>query len=294
MLSSFILAAAVAFGPAEAKLAHSTAKDLVAMCTPRDAGTVRGRIAANFLLDAASRTGADVVADRFVADTPRGRRTFTNLVAEFRFSVDAEWVVLVSHFDTKPGVDCPGANDGASTSGLLVALAQALRSAEAPHANVMLLWTDGEECMKSYTADDGLWGSRHAARKLKESGRKVKAVVCLDMLGDADLNISLPRNTSPALRRIALFAAKKAGLAGRVAEIPELVRDDHSPFLEEGFKSVVLIDFEYGGEPGANDYWHTEKDTIDHVSEQSLLASGRLVAGMLGVLLSAPPANAAP
>lgn len=287
MLSAAILAAALAFEPADARFAYDTAKDFVAKCTPRDAGTVRGRIAANYLLDAASRTGADVALDRFVAETPKGKRNFTNLTAEFKNDPDGEWTVLVSHYDTKSGVRCPGANDGASTSALLVALARRLCEWRTPRGNVMLVWTDGEECMQSYSENDGLWGSKRAAKQLKESGRKVKAVVCLDMLGDADLNISIPGNTSPALRKIALYAAKKARLAGRVAEIPELVLDDHVPFLKAGFKSVDLIDFAYGSAPGANDYWHTENDTVEHISEKSLLESGKLTAEILNVLLAA-------
>ena len=293
MLSASILAAALAFGPAEARFAYDTAKDFVAKCTPRDAGTLRGRFACNYLLDAVSRLGADVRAERFEADTPKGRREFANLVAEFKTSEDGEWVVLVSHYDTKPGVKCPGATDGASTSAILVALAKALRGDCGLAGNVMLLWTDGEECMESYSAGDGFWGSRYAARRLRESGRKVKAVICLDMLGDRDLGISLPANSSPALRRIALYAARKAGAADKVAEIRELVRDDHVAFLEEGFKAAVLIDFAYGSAPGANDYWHTERDVIDNVSEESLLVSGRIAAEMLGALLKpAAPASA--
>ena len=246
---------------------------------------MRSMLAANFLLDAASAAGADVRRDMFVAKTPKGERRFTNLVATFKTSPDAPWVVIVSHYDTKPGVDCPGANDGASTSGLLVALAGILRSQRSLRDNVMLIWTDGEECMKAYVEDDGLWGSRHAAKALKESGANVKAVICVDMLGDRDLHVSIPRNSSPALSKIALHAAKKAGVADKVSSVDILVKDDHVPFLEAGFKAIDLIDFEYGSAPGLNDYWHTDKDTTDKISEESLLVAGKLVSGMLDILL---------
>ncbi len=284
MLGAF-LAAALVFSPTDAKLADRTTREFVAKCTPRDAGTVRGRIAANFILDAASAAGCDVYLDRFTAKTPKGERTFTNLKTEFCSDPGGEWVVLLSHYDTKPGVKCPGANDGASTTGLLVALANTLADWRMPRGNVMLLWTDGEECMESYGPNDGFWGARHAAAALKASGRKVKAVICLDMLGDRDLGISLPRNSSPALRKIALYAAKKAGVADKVMEIEDLVKDDHVPFMEQGFKAIDLIDFNYGSAPGLNDYWHTEQDTPDKLSEQSFLISGRLVCEMLNVLL---------
>ena len=58
--------------------------------------------------------------------------------------------------------------------------------------------------------------------------------------------------------------------------------DDHVAFLERGFKAIDLIDFEYG--PG-NSYWHTPDDTMDHVSEASLLRAGRLVTELLNILL---------
>lgn len=282
---ALLLAASLAFSPADAKLAYETASGLVERHTPRDPGTTRGMLAANFILDAASAAGADVRRDVFVAKTPKGERRFTNLVSTFRASSDAPWVVLVSHYDTKPGVNCPGANDGASTSGLLVALAGALRSQRVLHDNVMLIWTDGEECMDAYAEDDGLWGSRHAAKSLKESGAKVKAVICVDMLGDSDLHVSIPRNSSPALSKIALLAAKRAGVADKVSRLDMIVKDDHVPFVEAGFKAIDLIDFEYGSAPGLNDYWHTEKDTMDKVSEASLLVAGKIVAGMLNILL---------
>ena len=282
---SVFLAASLVFSQADANLAFKTATGLVENHTPRDSGTTRSMLAANYLLDAASAAGADVRRDMFVAKTPKGERRFTNLVASFKRNPDAPWVVLVSHYDTKTGVDCPGANDGASTSGLLVALAGVLYNHRTQNDNVMLIWTDGEECMNAYVEDDGLWGSRHAAKSLKESGVKVKAVICLDMLGDKDLHVSIPKNSSPALSKIALAAAKKAGVADKVSRVDLLVKDDHVPFLEAGFKSIDLIDFEYGSAPGLNDYWHTAKDTVDKISEESLFTAGKLVVGMLDILL---------
>ena len=282
---SALLSASLVFSQADANLAFKTATGLVENHTPRDSGTTRSMLAANYLLDAASAAGADVRRDMFVAKTPKGERRFTNLVASFKRNPDAPWVVLVSHYDTKTGVDCPGANDGASTSGLLVALAGVLYNHRTQNDNVMLIWTDGEECMNAYVEDDGLWGSRHAAKSLKGSGVKVKAVICLDMLGDKDLHVSIPKNSSPALSKIALAAAKKAGVADKVSRVDLLVKDDHVPFLEAGFKSIDLIDFEYGSAPGLNDYWHTAKDTVDKISEESLFTAGKLVAGMLDILL---------
>ena len=280
---ALILAAALEFTPQDAELAFNRAQELVENCSPRDAGTVHGRIASYRILDAASAVGADVRRDVFRAMTPAGEKEFINLYAEFKDgNPSSRWVVVVSHYDTKPGVKCPGANDGASTSGLLVGLANAVSNWKTSKGNLMLVWTDGEECMSAYGSGDGLWGSKRAADYLVEKGRPVQAVICVDMLGDRDLSISVPSNGSLALSKLAIIAAKKAGYPGLVQTIPELVKDDHVPFLEKGFKAIDLIDFNYG--PG-NSYWHTPQDTMDKISKESLLKGGRILAELLNILL---------
>ena len=282
-MTALLLSAALAFTPADARVAYAAARVLVAECTPRDAGTIRGRIAANRLLDMASASGADVRRDVFRAATPRGEREFANLYAHFvSGSRAAKWVVLVSHYDTKPGTSCPGANDGASTSGLLVGIANAFANWEPPRGNLLLVWTDGEECMHSYSEGDGFWGSKRAAEYVAGLGIAVQAVICLDMLGDRDLSISVPANGSAALAKIAVAAARRAGCPDLVRPTSDLVKDDHVAFLEKGFKAIDLIDFSYG--PG-NSYWHTPEDTMDKVSAESLYRSGRVVVEMLNILL---------
>lgn len=283
MLAAVLLAVALEFTPNDAHISHVVARSLVEDCTPRDSGTIRGRIASNRILDFASAAGADVRRDVFRAGTPKGEREFVNLYAEFRCGDEsARWVVVVSHFDTKPGVDCPGANDGASTSGLLVGLANAVTRWRTPKGNLMLIWTDGEECMESYGPADGLWGSRRAVEYVRARTRAVQAVICVDMLGDRDLAITVPANGSPALTKIAMYAARRIGLPDLVRPVAETVTDDHVPFLRAGYKAIDLIDFSYGPD---NSYWHTPKDTMSAISEESLLKSGRLLAEMLNILL---------
>ena len=282
MLALF-LAVSLAFTPQDARLSYQTAQKLVDEFTPRDAGTIRGRIAANHILDVASSLGADVRRDVFRAMTPKGEKEFVNLYAEFASGDEnSRWVIVVSHYDTKPGTKCPGANDGASTAGLLVGLASACVNWKEPKGNLLIVWTDGEECMESYGPNDGFWGSRRAVEYVEGKSRLVQAVICVDMLGDRDLEISIPANGSPALTKIVQHAAKRIGSPDLVKPISEHVKDDHVPFLEKGYKAIDLIDFSYGPN---NSYWHTPQDTVDKISEESLLKSGRLLAELLNILL---------
>lgn len=281
---SLLLASALVFSHGDARKSYSVACSLVLTHTPRDAGTLQGKRAADYLRSSAAMVGARAHVESFTATTPAGMREFNNVVAEWETCPTGSWVVVVSHYDTKPYTKCPGANDGASTSGLLVGLAQALANCNGGKGNTMLMWLDGEECMYTYSSIDGLWGSKEAAKRLKASDRKVKAVICLDMLGDSDLKIFLPRNTSPELRRLAIECAKRRGYGNIIEEMMESVKDDHLPFRSMGYSAIDLIDFEYGSAPGLNDYWHTSKDTIDKISIFSLETAGEIVCEMINSL----------
>ena len=290
-LSFFTLhlsAAPIEFTEADAHVAFTAASNLVERCTPRDAGTMRGRLAANWILDRVSRTGVDASLDKFRAPTPDGERPFANVIVEFPgMKTNAAWIVVMSHFDTMPniGEGFQGANDGASTSGLLIALVRAIRRAGRQPENIALVWTDGEECRRSYGPNDGFQGSRRLAESYRARNRAVKAAICLDMLGDKNLNITIPANTTPILKNIALAAAKRIGAVSMIKAKDDIaVKDDHSAFLEIGYPSIDLIDFDFGSAPGLNDWWHTSHDTLDKVSTASLLVSGRLTAEILNAL----------
>ncbi|MBR4476554.1 MAG: Zn-dependent exopeptidase M28 [Kiritimatiellae bacterium] len=279
LASMLMLSASLLFTEGDADFAYGCAGEMVKRHTPRDAGTLRGRLACNWLMDTIASQGADVRRERFRVDTPKGEREMANLSCSFRTNPEDGWVVLLSHYDTKPGTGCPGANDGASTSALMVALARMIVERGLPRGNLMMIWTDGEECMNSYGPNDGLWGSRHAAEMLKRKGIKVRAVICLDMLGDKDLKITIPRNGDATLARIACHSARRMKLGdGFIEMVREEVKDDHVAFRDQGWRAIDLIDFSY-------DHWHTEEDTMDKISVESLHKSGMLVAEILNIIL---------
>jgi Zn-dependent M28 family amino/carboxypeptidase len=283
---SLILASALlSFGESDAQYSYDIAAKLVSRYTPRVAGTPRGAYAANFIFNEVTSTGADARVDKFEAVTPEGRKQFCNVYAKFVFDPSQPWIVLLSHFDTKKGVDCPGANDGASTTGLLTSLSNILiRERLSLKRNLLFVWTDGEECYKEYSENDGLWGAKRALEHIKSQDYSVRAVVCLDMLGDKNLNISLPQNTTPVMRRLVRLAAKRTGFGKYISEINDSVIDDHAPFFNAGYNVVNLIDFMYGSEEGRNDYWHTSKDIMENISVKSLEISGKLLVEIINIL----------
>lgn len=171
--------------------------------------------------------------------------------------------LLVSHYDTKVGIpNFVGANDGASTTGLLIALAN---GTDWP---VMCLLVDGEECVEEYSAIDGLHGSWFAA---KEGVGGTLPVIVLDMLGDKDFTPTLSENGSTRLNGLIFRAAAEAGIP---LERGGEIIDDHVPFAAYRRTVANIIDFEYGPD---NCYWHTEEDTLDKLSADSLAKTVALV-----------------
>lgn len=263
---------------------------------PRDAGTAGAAAAAHYLAARLQALGVTAVTDEFRDPTPAGERVFRNVLALLDGPSD-RLVILASHYDTKAGVspDFAGANDSGSSTGLLLALAPLLGRPAAPAPDIVLAFLDGEECHTRYGPRDGLHGSRRLARRLQADGRatNVLAVIVLDMIGDRDLTVTVPRNATPALMQTAFRAAREEGARQQFALGGGPVIDDHVPFLEAGMPAVDLIDFAYGSAPGLNDYWHTPADTLDKLSPASLRTVGRVTVRMLNHLAScsssAPP-----
>ena len=265
----------------------------LAAFSPRDAGTPGARQAAGHLLARLQAVGVQATLDAFTDETPGGKTTFWNVMgvipAAGRRAAKAPWIFLGSHFDTKSGLGggFEGANDSASSSGLLLELARVLQAAGPLPVNIGIAFFDGEECLHSYTARDGLHGSVHAARALCLNRRvdQVRAVIILDMIGDKDLTVTIPRNSTSDLVARVFRAAAAEKVRDKFTLMAGALLDDHRPFLEAGMPAVDLIDFEYGSAPGRNDYWHTPQDTLDKLSAESLGIVGRVVIRVLNDLM---------
>ena len=307
MLAGFLLVAsgcrpvpspkAAAFKPIvpsvlDADNALAEARALVAL-SPRAAGTPGARQAAGHLLVRLQAVGVQSTLDAFTDETPADKTTFWNVMgvipAAGRRASKAPWIFLGSHFDTKSGLGAgfEGANDSASSSGLLLELARVLQAAGPLPVNIGIAFFDGEECRYSYAAHDGLHGSVHAVRALCLNRRvdQVRAVIILDMIGDRDLTVTIPRNSTSDLTARVFRAAAAEKVRDKFALMAGALLDDHQPFLEAGMPAIDLIDFEYGSAPGRNDYWHTPQDTLAKLSAESLGIVGRVVIRVLNDLM---------
>ena len=263
----------------------------------KDSGTPGAANAAFYLQSRLRAMGAEAEIDEFVDESPKGAIKFRNVIGRIPGPGDGV-IILGGHYDTKSGMKkgFEGANDGGSSTGILLELARLTTEACRAGAitrTVMIVFFDGEECMVHYGPQDGLHGSRHMAnRLLKESrARDVKAVIVLDMVGDRDLTVTLPMNSTPFLVSSLFDAAHAENTRGRFSLYPFEVGDDHDPFLKAGIPAIDILDFRYGSARDLNDYWHTEEDRMDKISADSLGVVGRVTLRMLNDLLKDPVAG---
>ena len=161
-----------------------------------------------------TKNGARIETDDFTATTPRGPIAVHNIIGKFNVTADPKQsiFILAGHYDTlfKPGFI--GANDGASSTGILLAFADALKD-QKTKMQIWLVWTDLEEALESFVGDDGLYGSRHLAQKLAANGTapRIKGFFLLDMIGDKDLGVARETTSKAWLQDYIAQAAKQLG-----------------------------------------------------------------------------------
>jgi Zn-dependent M28 family amino/carboxypeptidase len=248
-------------------------KEIVAF-GPRPIGSENHKKVENYILDHLKHDAVE--NDTFTIDTSEGKFPVHNIIAKFPGKKDGI-IVVASHYDTNyPLRNTPyvGANDGGSSSAVLLEMANALRENENTGYSVWLLWDDAEEAITlPWTDDNSVYGVRHLADKWQADGtlKKMKAFLLLDMVGDADLNIEHEMNSTPWLEDMVFQAATKLGYQSHFFARSLEIEDDHKPFLKHGVPSADLIDFDYGY---ANVFWHTPQDTVDKLSDKSLQIVG--------------------
>lgn len=218
--------------------------------------------------------------DTFTANTPIGPVPMRNFIVRYP-GTKSGVIVLGTHYETNyplRNIGFVGANDGAATTGLLLAIGDRLHAETAGGKklngySVWLVFFDGEEAFNTWSRSDSTYGSRHLAAKWGGDGtlNQIKAFMLADMIGDKDLDIQRESNSTGWLVLLVGQAARKYGYEHYFFQKEMAVEDDHLPFVERGVPSIDVIDLDYG--PG-NSYHHTAQDTLDKVSVRSLTIDG--------------------
>src|SRR6266699_7022443 len=141
---------------------------------PRPAGSEALEKSRLYIIEQLKSAGWTVTRSEFSDQTRRGKMTFVNLIARFGTSEknEAAQFLLCSHYDTKTfeNIRFVGANDGGSSTGLLIEMARVLGQHPNLAAQIELVFFDGEEAYENFSGSDGLYGSRYFARQLEGKG----------------------------------------------------------------------------------------------------------------------------
>jgi glutaminyl-peptide cyclotransferase len=237
---------------------------------PRPAGSAAGARAREYIAASLKAAGVEVRVEPFEAETPDGRLRMANVVGVVR-GRRPDVIMLAGHYDTKAFREFRfvGANDGGSSTALLLELARQLAAVPREYT-YWVVFFDGEEARRTWTAQDSLYGSRRMAETLARAQRLPRAVIVVDMIGDRDLAIRRESLSTEALTDILWTSARRLGHDAYFLSESMPVEDDHAPFLRAGVPAALLIDFDYPP-------WHTADDTIDKVSARSLEIVGDVV-----------------
>lgn len=207
-----------------------------------------------------------------------------NVVASFagESSGESERIVLMAHYDCRPRTDfasdpalfdsaIDGANDGASGTAVLMELANLFEEVPPP-GGVDLVLVDGEDWGKPGDHENYLLGSREFARRGIHD--KYRFGIVIDLVGDADQDIyreAYSERFNRELNDLVFNEAQRLGITTFHDTVRHIVIDDHLSLNGGGVPAVNIIDFDYA-------YWHTEFDTPDKCSGESLANVGRILA----------------
>ena len=218
--------------------------------------------------------------DTFTANTPIGAVPMRNFIVRFPGKKDGV-IVLTTHYETNyplKNVGFVGANDGGSTTGMLIEIANELRGKVLDGYSVWLVFFDGEEAIESWQGTDNTYGSRHLAAKWGQDGtlKRIKGLLLADMLGDKELDVQRETQSTPWLVDLVAQAARNTGHSKYFFAKEQAEDDDHIPFLKRGVPSIDVIDSDYGPHTQAlpDGYHHTAQDTMDKISAKSLTIAG--------------------
>jgi glutaminyl-peptide cyclotransferase len=246
---------------------------------PRAPGTEEIQLCRNYITAKLEEYNSIVTEQKFDVEVRDINYQGVNIIGSYNPMLSRR-ILLAAHYDTRLWADKDanpenhskpiiGANDAASGVAVLLEIA-AVISRQAPEQyGVDLVFFDLEDLGDYNNTDSWCKGSQFFADNF--SGTKPEKAIIVDMIGDADLEITIEYQSyrnSPALVNQVWDIAKNYGFSEFKHKITAAITDDHIPLINIGINAIDIIDFDYP-------YWHTAEDTRDKCSPHSLYVVGQ-------------------
>jgi glutaminyl-peptide cyclotransferase len=238
-----------------------------------------------YIISQLKSSGCEVEQDDFHASTPAGDDVaMKNIIAKAP-GTGQGIILLLTHYDSLGSVkDFVGAEDSASSTGMMIEMARQLCPTKGPNS-VWMAFLDGEEAFVDWNqGEDHTYGSRELAARMALSGdlKRVKAVILADMIGQYGVQLA-PESSST--KWLVDLVWKTADRLGHKDIFPRrevgAISDDHDPLLSRGVPAVDIIDLNDFISAG---YWHTPQDTLDKVSPRNVAIVGYVILESVGEL----------
>jgi glutaminyl-peptide cyclotransferase len=243
---------------------------------PRPPGSAGIQQARTYIMGQLTGLGLAPIEQTFEADTPLGPIKMANVIVRIP-GARTERLLIAGHYDTKlfRQFRFVGANDGGSSTAMLLELARVLKERKNP-LTIELVFFDGEEALVDWTGTDHTYGSRHYVDAAKQGGTfsSILAMVLVDMVGDRQLTIRRESYSTRWLTNLVWATAKGLGRDDIFLDEELPVEDDHRVFLDAGVPSLDIIDMTFPAH-------HKPEDNLDAVSARSLQIVGDVVLAAL-------------
>ncbi|KIP10852.1 hypothetical protein PHLGIDRAFT_183783 [Phlebiopsis gigantea 11061_1 CR5-6] len=278
---------------------------------PRSPDTANNTMVRQYIASTLKDLNWHVEEDTFMDTTPYGQKRFTNIIAT-KDPAASRRVILAAHFDSKffssyPDNQFLGATDSAAPCAFMLDLAETLNplldarleklkneeedddvDEDLLDTTLQLVFFDGEEAFKDWTATDSIYGARHLAEKWSSSYitphskrrlmltsqetemSSIEHLILLDLLGAQHPLIHSSFKETAWLFDEMASAEKRLSSAGAFSFQGDdsaysffapsngmfygHIEDDHIPFLKKGVDVLHVI---------ANPFprvWHTLRD----------------------------------
>jgi len=246
--------------------------DLEVLVGPRDPYTNMRALnaAADYVVSELRKAGLAVADETFQAEG----EIFRNIVGTHVGTVaPQEQVLVVAHYDTKPGT--PGADDNASAVAAMLEIARLLARGRFERTLQFVGFT-----LEEY----GYQGSRRFARQARREGREIVGVLDLEMVGFTSPRQRLPHGVrgrrtgdfigvvgnkrsrtlleafvTSARRAVPALPVETLVVAWNGYLLPIVRLSDHAPFWDVGFPAVMITDTAFLRNP----HYHQPSDTLD-------------------------------
>ncbi|MBF0552155.1 MAG: M20/M25/M40 family metallo-hydrolase [Deltaproteobacteria bacterium] len=207
-----------------------------------------------------------------------------------------EIIILVAHLDNLPSKGrAPGADDDASGCAALLAGAKAM-SGYSFQRTIRFVFSTGEE--------DGIFGSKDYAGKVKAANQNIVAVINLDMISynftksfPSKQNVKTRNNKNAlynndlSLAQVYLNVVKDYGLSTTITpvHVPDNDRfSDQSSFWDKGYAAIWIIEDDSAGGPPPqqlwNPYYHSTDDKLANMDTKYCTAMVQATAGTAATL----------